>query len=313
MRRARRSANVRLRAAAGRWLRNHGVLSAGGFASARRTYKFVAPSPPGERSPERATGELPLVPRAWRGDAASRELFFETGRKGLEELAAAIEAHTGVTLAGSDALDFGCGLGRFTVALAQRCRQVYGLDQSATALRDAERNAEYMKADNIAWMQAERLHELSGRYDVVLSVDVFQHIPARDGERIFTALLAGLRPGGAGAIELPLRPARALAQLFAFRAPVRGGALNPVRLARAWNVSRAYTLLNSYSLNRLGELLAAADVRLWHVRFRPRNPMRAYDSATVIFTKAAPPAPSRPAGAAVAGSQPLPEAQTMQA
>jgi SAM-dependent methyltransferase len=253
------------------------------------------------------------VPPAWRADAASRQLFFETGRKGLAELAATIEAHTGTTLDGTDALDFGCGLGRYTLALAERCRRVYGIDQSPAALRDAQRNAEHMTLDNIEWMPLERLHELSGRYDVVLSVDVFQHIPARVGERTFTTLIAGLRPGGVGAIELPLRPARALTQLFHFRRPPSGAALNPVRLARAWDAPRAYTLPNSYSLNRLGRLLAAADVHFWHVRYRPSNPMRAYDSATVIFAKGSPRVPRPPEGDATDRAQPMQAGQVRQA
>jgi SAM-dependent methyltransferase len=265
----------------------------------------VAPSPAeGWRSRPDSISELPLVPPAWRADAASRQLFFETGRKGLAELAAAIEAWTGVALEGSDALDFGCGLGRYTMALAERCKRVYGVDESAAVLGDAERNAKHMNLNNIEWMRAGRLHELSGRYDVVLSVDVFQHIPVRAGERTFTALIAGLRPGGVGAIELPLRPARPIAHMFNFRDAAPGAVRNPVKLARAWNASRAYTLLNSYSLNRLGRLLAAADVSVWHVRFRPRNPMRAYDSATVIFAKSPPPAPGRAAADAIADAQP---------
>jgi 2-polyprenyl-3-methyl-5-hydroxy-6-metoxy-1,4-benzoquinol methylase len=283
--------------AIGRWLRNRGVLNAAVSVPPQGAYKFVGPLPaPRARSREHSVEELPLVPPAWRADAASRQLFFETGRKGLAELAAAIETYTGITLENSDALDFGCGRGRYTLALAERCRRVYGIDQSAAALDDAQRNAEHMNLSNIEWANAERLGELSGRYDMVLSVDVFQHIRARAGERTFAELLAGLRPGGVGAIELPLRPARPLAQLVTFHNPTARAVLNPLGLARAWNASRAYTLLNSYSLNRLGRLLAAADVRVWHVRFRPRSPMRAYDSAMVIFAKSAPGATTRPVG-----------------
>jgi SAM-dependent methyltransferase len=310
MGRVARRASASLRAA-GRWLRDRGVLSAAASVSPERTYKFVAPAPAGgRRSREHAGDEPPFVPPAWRADAASRQLFFQTGRKGLVELAGAIESYTGVRIDGCDALDFGCGLGRFTLALAERCRRVYGVDQSPAALRVAQRNAAYMKRENIEWIHTERLAELSGRYDLVLSVDVFQHIPTRAGERTFTELLTGLRPGGVGAIELPLRPSRALAQMFRFRA---GGAVNPLERARAWDASRAYMLWNSYSLNRLGGLLAAADVRAWHVRYRPSNERRAYDSATVIFAKSPQPAPTRPPGEAVADPHAPPAAPAAQA
>ena len=78
-----------------------------------------------------------------RLDAATRARFFDTGRRQVAELAARIEAHTGSTLQARRALDYGCGVGRLTLPLAERCEHVYGVDVSPSMLHEADRNARH--------------------------------------------------------------------------------------------------------------------------------------------------------------------------
>jgi 2-polyprenyl-3-methyl-5-hydroxy-6-metoxy-1,4-benzoquinol methylase len=198
-------------------------------------------------------------------DEAALERFFDTGYKQVARLAPEIEALMGGTLESRRALDFGCGMGRTALPLAERCEHVYGVDTSPAALRDADLNAKRMNLSNVQWMEAGRLAELSGRYDLVLSMWVFQHIPSREGERIFAALLRGLRPGGVGVIHVTLR--------FAY---------SPFRLVRDLDWSMSYMLMNSYSLNRLGRLLADEGVTEWRAKWHAR---RTYPSATIMFRK----------------------------
>lgn len=221
-------------------------------------------------------------------EALQRERFFDYGYQQVARLMEAIEAHTGSPLGSRRVLDFGCGKGRLALPLAERFEHVYGVDVRPSVLREADRNAKRMNLSNVEWLETGRLAELSGRYDLVLSVLVFQHIRVREGERIFATLLRGLRPGGVGAINVTLRPSRPLAGLlsvpFAYT-PSVPFAYNPFNLVRGWDWSYPYMLMNSYSLNRLGGLLADAGVTDWHARFLPGTTRRSYDAVTIIFRK----------------------------
>jgi trans-aconitate methyltransferase len=211
-----------------------------------------------------------------RVDGPERAQFFEMGQRQIAKLASDIEAHTGCTLKSRRALDYGCGIGRLALPLAERCEHVYGLDVSSSTLQEADLNAQRANLTNVEWMDAARLGELSGQYDMVLSKEVFQHIPSREGERIFAMLLRGLRPGGVGAIHMPLRPDRPLAGFLGHRKTAEGAAYRP-------DFSHLYMLMNTYSLNRLGRLLADAGVTEWHTKWHGR--LKAYDAVTIIFRK----------------------------
>jgi 2-polyprenyl-3-methyl-5-hydroxy-6-metoxy-1,4-benzoquinol methylase len=223
--------------------------------------------------------------RGWRWGyqtgAKTREQAVDSGYQQVARLATDIEAHTGVSLASRRALDYGCGWGRLAVPLAERCEYVYGVDIAPSVLSEAAENAKRTKVDNVEWVEAPRLAELSGRYDLILSVLVFQHIPAREGERILATLVQGLRPGGVGAINVTLPPSH----LQAGSRGWRGWASKIVALAGNLNRSYVRTLRNSHSLNRLGRLFADAGVTEWHVSFTPGKTPQAHDAVTIIFQK----------------------------
>jgi cyclopropane fatty-acyl-phospholipid synthase-like methyltransferase len=198
------------------------------------------------------------------------ERFFATGEKQVQRLSAALETHTGASLHGRHALDFGCGLGRTTLPLAARCELVYGLDVSPLLLEKAADYADERGLANIEWMDSGRLPELTGQYDLAISFWVFQHIPSREGERIFAQILNGLRPGGLGALQFLVRTRSTL------------------EMARRRDIGSLYMALHSYSLSRLGELLAQAGVEDWHVRWSGEPPRV---NATLFFRKGDPPPP----------------------
>jgi cyclopropane fatty-acyl-phospholipid synthase-like methyltransferase len=200
-----------------------------------------------------------------KGEALDR--FFEFGERQVQSIDAELQAHAGAGIAGRRGLDFGCGMGRTTLAMASRCELVYGLDVAPVQLEEAARNAHERGVTNVVWMDSGRLRELAGEYDLVISYWVFQHIPSREGERIFAQILAGLQPGGIGAVHFVLRTE------------------SPARMAARADIPSAYMSMNSYSLNRLGELLAAAGVLDWHVRWHGERPRV---DAMVIFRKGEP-------------------------
>lgn len=204
--------------------------------------------------------------------AEARERRFDQGEKQLAGLVAEIEAHTGVSVRGRRALDYGCGFGRLAIPLAQRSEHVYGLDIMPEVLAKGAELARERNVSNIEWMDAGRLDELAGRYDLVISHWVFQHIPTREGERIFATILRGLAPGGVGAVHFSVRPEH----------PVR-------ELLRDPDLGYAYTIVNSYSLNRLARLLAQAGISKWLVRWHTsaaqHEARRPLPSVTLIFRK----------------------------
>lgn len=220
-----------------------------------------------------------------RLDVAARERFFETGRRHVAESLAAIESFLGADYECRAALDYGCGVGRVTLPLAERCEHVYGVDVSPSMLREAERNARRMELGNVDWIPAERLDELSGAYDLVHSFLVFQHIPVREGERIFAKLVRGLRPGGVGSIQVALRPSHPAAGAFHWTVKTVPLAYNIVNVAQGRVWSYPHMQMNHYSLNRLGRLLADEGTTEWHTSFLAGLGRMSHDSAIIVFRK----------------------------
>jgi len=218
-----------------------------------------------------------------RVEGEARERFFERGRRQTARLAAELEEFTGCELKSRRALDFGCGVGRLTLPLAERCAYVYGTDISRAKLAEADRNAKEADVTNVEWLEPELIPTLSGRYDMIHSVLVFQHIPSREGERIFSELLHGLAPGGIGAVQVTLRSSRSAPPTPAPAASASRGK-GAMRLVRSLDLAYPYMLLHSYSLNRLGGLLADAGVTDWHVRWSARS--GGYQPVIIFFRKA---------------------------
>src|SRR5580765_7408952 len=74
-----------------------------------------------------------------KGNRWNPEQFFRTGRDEITALIAELEAlHLNVRR--GDALDFGCGVGRLTQALADHFERVTGVDIAATMLDLATRH-----------------------------------------------------------------------------------------------------------------------------------------------------------------------------
>ncbi len=197
-------------------------------------------------------------------DEAGRAEFYESGLRQLANLEERIEAATGRTIDPAwRVFDYGCGVGRLALPLAERCEHVYGMDVSSAVLNHADRRAKQLGISNVEWLEVPRLSELQGRYDLLISMFVFQHIRRPVGEQIFATLVRGLRPGGIGVVQ------------FTLSHP-------PNRLSRSF----VYSLGKTYSLNRLGRLLADQGITDWHVKFHPHPEARKpYFDATVIFSK----------------------------
>ena len=98
-----------------------------------------------------------------------------------------------------EALDFGCGVGRLSLAMARECERVTGLDVSSGMLTEARRAAETLGVGNALFLDA---LPAAARFDWVNSHIVFQHIPPERGCVILRDLLHRLVPGGVCSIQL---------------------------------------------------------------------------------------------------------------
>src|SRR4051812_17697670 len=131
--------------------------------------------------------------------------FFETGAReidGLMQRAATFNLPTRRV----SALDFGCGVGRLTRALASKFEHAVGIDVSTPMIEEARRLNGV--APGRMTFEVNAVPDLrrfeSGSFDVVYSRLVLQHVPSRDlVKRYIAEFVRVLAPGGLAAFQVP--------------------------------------------------------------------------------------------------------------
>lgn len=204
----------------------------------------------------------------YQGRTLSEELrgnFFLSGERHVDLLFEVMEDCFGDFPRGR-ALDFGCGVGRITQAMAAKFDTVVGLDISPGMLAEARRNAAESGLANIDYrdsLDPDCLKSFS--YDLVHSYIVLQHIPVHVGEPIIEKLINAVRPGGIGALHLTIAPgsghlAAALRNTIKRNRLLR--VLGNLAKRRPWN-SPAMEM-NLYRTERIVELLARSGIERFH-------------------------------------------------
>jgi SAM-dependent methyltransferase len=178
--------------------------------------------------PWRAILRDPGRERDWEVDE-----FLATGERDAERVLAAAAAH-GLPRRFGRALDFGCGVGRMTRALARRFDEVVGMDISPRMIELAcELNRETTSARFVVGTEPDLRELPAEHFDLVVCVLVLQHLrSARDVERVVTGLTHALASGGALVFQVPHRlPPRRRVQLRRrVYALLRGSGVAPTRL-----------------------------------------------------------------------------------
>ena len=154
-----------------------------------------------------------------RGGKWDVEAFFALGRREVDVAFAALPG-LGLTPGRRRALDFGCGVGRLSQALAEHVEQVVGLDIAPSMLAKAR---ELDRSEGRVEFVLNQHPDLSlietGTVDVVYSSLVLQHLPpdlARGYLREFVRVLA---PGGVAVFQVASRPTRSVKGLIFAAAP----------------------------------------------------------------------------------------------
>jgi SAM-dependent methyltransferase len=133
--------------------------------------------------------------------AAHREEFFASGRHQISHRFEILETSLG-PIPKNRALDFGCGVGRLTEALASRFDHVTGLDVSPSMLGKARENAAAHGHANITYLLSDDRLDAGGPFDFVHTHMVLQHIPRDRGMAIIAKLLALAAPGGVASLHI---------------------------------------------------------------------------------------------------------------
>ncbi len=126
----------------------------------------------------------------------ARAAFFNSGREHVQHvLAKCIQLNPDFKPV--SAFDFGCGVGRLSVALLQRGLKVTAIDISPDMLAICRKNCEEVQGSEIQFAPSDdTLSAVSVTADLIVSTITFQHIHPKRGMRIFRSLLKRLNSGG---------------------------------------------------------------------------------------------------------------------
>jgi SAM-dependent methyltransferase len=122
--------------------------------------------------------------------------FFATGTAQIADIFQQLQA-AGLSPASGRALDFGCGVGRLTQALAARFESVDGVDISASMLRHAEKFNRFPGRVKFHFNVRPDLAAFpAGQYDFICTLIALQHTPPRFQRSYLADFLRLLKPGG---------------------------------------------------------------------------------------------------------------------
>ena len=131
-----------------------------------------------------------------KGNRWTAEEFFATGERDVEEIFARLQT-AGITPLTGRVLDFGCGLGRLSQALAKRFNFVDGVDISPSMIRQA---VEFNQFPNRVEYHVNPCENLAAfpadKYDFVCTMIVLLHIPPKFQQNYIRDFLRILKPGG---------------------------------------------------------------------------------------------------------------------
>ncbi len=129
--------------------------------------------------------------------------FFETGKREIADILQYV-GKLGLRLERRCALDFGCGVGRLSQALAEHFERVVGVDIAESMVERAREFNRHGGRVEYRVNTASDLHILeSGSFDFVYSNITLQHIPPGPAAEYIRDFFRVLRPGGVAIFQVP--------------------------------------------------------------------------------------------------------------
>jgi SAM-dependent methyltransferase len=132
--------------------------------------------------------------------------FLDTGREHGELIERMVRG-AGLSL-GERVLDFGCGVGRLSNALAELGPRVVGVDIAASMVEHARRLARYPDQISFIHYDGRTLPFPDDAFDSAVSLMVLQHARPVGQLGCLLELQRVLRPGGVLLLQIPSRPRR---------------------------------------------------------------------------------------------------------
>jgi SAM-dependent methyltransferase len=217
-------------------------------------------------------------------DSKSLDEFFTSGEDHINFVFRTIRGHINSEFSPSRSLDFGCGVGRCSIPVAQVCPSVVGVDVSNAMLEEARKNCIEHSISNIELLQSDdSLIGISEPFDFIHSFLVFQHIPTKRGERILAQLVRLLSYEGVAALQfLIYRKTNILVSVMGYlrkKVPIFH---NLVNLLYKKPFSDPLMEKNVYSVGRLLSILTENGVGNVHIVLHGEDGLQ---SAILFFQK----------------------------
>ncbi len=248
---------------------------------AERTWR-----PYGAREPYYAVCNEEGFRRARLDDVALTR-FFESGAVLARWVRALFAARVDPGFRPASVLDFGCGVGRVLLPLAEGARRAVGCDVSPEMLAEAAANAAARGLAHVELVESDdALTRVRGPFDLVHSFITFQHIPPARGERLVAALLARVAPGGVAALHFTYARRASVARKLVHGARRASRAVDAVVLRlRGRPADEPFFPMYEYSLERLVELARACGAAEVHAALTDHGGHR---GAMLVFRVGAP-------------------------
>lgn len=131
------------------------------------------------------------------------EQFYESGRSHAAVMLNPL-SRSGIDVRRFERImDFGCGVGRLTLALAPIADEIVGVDISPSHLKLAKERAGTNTTCRFVAISSINDFDLLGKFDLIISFIVLQHNPPPVMAAILSKLLLCLAPGGCIVIQIP--------------------------------------------------------------------------------------------------------------
>ena len=141
-----------------------------------------------------------------RGNRWDPAEFFATGVQAVDGILAHV-ASLGLEMQRRRALDFGCGVGRLTQALARHFAEVWGADIAPSMIEKARSYNRHADRCRYVLNETDDLAVFAdGRFDFILSLITLQHMSPRFAKGYLREFVRVLARGGVLVFQLPAEP-----------------------------------------------------------------------------------------------------------
>jgi len=198
----------------------------------------------------------------------SKEKFFESGFTYINDVLNKIRQHINERFTIKNALDFGCGVGRLVIPLANEAQEVTGVDVSDSMLNEAKKNCEARAVKNVIFKKSDdNLSSLHKMYNFIHSFIVFQHIPVARGEKLFKNLIEHLEPNGVCVVHFTYKQAADPRKFIPFARRYIPLSVNFINLVKGRGFFAPCMQMHTYDLNRLFLVIQKTNILNCYMEF----------------------------------------------